>query len=392
MITIGEMQISGMLTMTVLAVMLALCVPHRSIRKGSFAKARWLMATGTGLIALQFLLQHTFGFRQMGVTQAVLLNLLFFTPASLLCSMAILYLQRQGHVSQKEWLTSWTICGLSFIILIGTVLTDGVPIQQESQSLRMAEYAGGMLYVVMQSYIFIRQYWAYLQLKQAVDEYYDRSRRDLFGWMGLSMRAMAVLAFFVPVVIFMNGVPLVVFSVAYFFCISYSVISLYSYGISKDVERVEESFSPILTPIDDGNFMDDGNPVTQGVRTDAQTDSLCESVAVDNYSLIITSSLEHWIASGHYREHNLTLSIVARQMGVPQRQLQEWLRQSEYGRLAGLVTKLRIEEAMRMLVEHPEWSVETIADHCGFNDRKYFHYVFQQHTGTTPSKFQLSHV
>lgn len=235
MITIGEMQISGMLTMTVLAVMLALCVPHRSIRKGSFAKARWLMATGTGPIALQFLLQHTFGFRQTGVTQAVLLNLLFFTPASLLCSMAILYLQRQGHVSQKEWLTSWTICGLSFIILIGTVLTDGVPIQQESQSLRMAEYAGGMLYVVMQSYIFIRQYWAYLQLKQAVDEYYDRSRRDLFGWMGLSMRAMAVLAFFVPVVIFMNGVPLVVFSVAYFFCISYSVISIL--GIDRQTER-----------------------------------------------------------------------------------------------------------------------------------------------------------
>jgi AraC-like DNA-binding protein len=185
----------------------------------------------------------------------------------------------------------------------------------------------------------------------------------------------------------MNGVPLVVFSVAYFVCISYSVISLYSYGISKDVERVEESFSPILTPIDDGNFMDDGNPVTQGVRTDAQTDSLCESVAVDNYSLIITSSLEHWIASGHYREHNLTLSIVARQMGVPQRQLQEWLRQSEYGKLAVLVTTLRIEEAKRILKQHSDWSLETVANYCGFSSREYFHRTFRQITGTTPYKF-----
>ena len=91
MITIGEMQISGMLTMAMLSVMLMLCVPPRSVHRSSFARARWMMALGTGLIAVQFLLQYVFGFRQMGVTQAVLLNLLLFTPASLCCGMAILY-------------------------------------------------------------------------------------------------------------------------------------------------------------------------------------------------------------------------------------------------------------------------------------------------------------
>ena len=69
-------------------------------------------------------------------------------------------------------------------------------------------------------------------------------------------------------------------------------------------------------------------------------------------------------------------------------QVQEWLRQSEYRKLAGLVTKLRIEEAQRVLVEHRDWSVESVADYCGFNDRKYFHQVFQQYTGTTPAKYQ----
>ena len=77
-----------------------------------------------------------------------------------------------------------------------------------------------------------------------------------------------------------------------------------------------------------------------------------------------------------------------RQMGVPQRQLQEWLRQSEYGKLAELVASLRIEEAQRVLKDHPDWSIETVADHCGFNDRKYFHEVFRQHTGMTPLNFQ----
>jgi AraC-like DNA-binding protein len=375
MITTGEMQISGMLTMTVLSVMLVICAPGRSTRRISFAKARWMMAGGTGLIALQFLLQHAFGFRQMGVTQAVCCNLLFFTPSSLLCSMSILYMQRQGKVSWKEWLIGSSIYALSAGILIGTAVLDGVPFREESMALRIAEYVSSVLYVVMQTYIFSMQYKAYMRLETAVDEYYDRSRRDLFGWMGLSMKAMALMVFLVPLVIFMQGAPLVLFSISFFFLISYSTISLYTYGVSKDVERVEESIK------------EEGIVKSEEFATADESNE--DSAAEANFSLFtIHSTLDRWIESGHYREHNLTLSIVARQMGVPQKQLQEWLRQSEYKKLAGLVSSLRIKEAQRVLIEHRDWSVESVADYCGFNDRKYFHQVFQQYTGTTPAKFQ----
>lgn len=359
MITLGEMQISGMLTMLMLSVMLMACVPDRSIRRGSFARARWMMAAGTGLIAVQFLLQYIFGFRQMGVTQGVCCNLIFFTPATLLCGMAILYVQRQGRVSLREWMTGGGICALAILLLIGVALMDGIPLREESPLLRWSEYVASVLYVMMQSYIFKHQYMTYRRLEQAVDEYYDRSRRDLFGWMGWSMKTMAVLAFFVPVVIFMKGAPLVLFSIAYFFAIAYSTISLYSYGISKDVERVEEAEEVV----NQENRPRDIDPA-------------------------ITEAVDRWKANAHYREHNLTLGIVARQMGVPQRQLQEWLRQSEYGKLAGLVTTLRIEDAKRVLKEHPDWSTESVANYCGFSSREYFHRTFRQMTGMTPANFQ----
>ena len=370
MIAIGEMQISGMLTMMMLSVMLMACVPQRSTHRSSFTWARWLMAVGTGLIAVQFLLQYIFGFRQMGVTQAVCCNLLFFTPASLLCSMAVLYVQRQGQVVRREWLTVSGICVLSVIILIGTALLDGVPLSEESPLLRRAEYAGSVLYVMMQSYIFKHQYITYKRLKQAVDEYFDRSRRDLFGWMGWSMKTMAVLAFFVPVVIFLEGAPLVGFSIAYFFAIAYSTISLYSYGISEDITRVEEANHG------------DGSPDRSeaGDQENRPHDPA--------HGPVVTEAVERWKQNGYYREHNLTLGIVARQMGIPQRQLQEWLRQSEYGKLAGLVTTLRIVEAKRVLKEHPDWSTESVANYCGFSSREYFHRTFRQITGSTPANYQ----
>ena len=123
----------------------------------------------------------------------------------------------------------------------------------------------------------------------------------------------------------------------------------------------------------------------------AQDSSAQDNAPNDSSFFILHSSLDKWISSGAYREHNLSLGIVARQMGVPQKQLQMWLRQSEYKKLAGLVASLRIKEAQRVLVEHRDWSVESVADYCGFNDRKYFHLVFQQLTGTTPAKYQQAH-
>ena len=379
------MQISGMLTMTILSVMLVMCAPGRSTRRNSFDRARWMMAAGTGLIALQFLLQHAHGFRQMGITQGVLCNLLFFTPASMLCGMAILYVQRQGSVSRKEWLSVAAMPVLSAIILIGTVVLDGIPLREESTALRTAEYIASVLYVLMQSGIFTMQYKAYKQLELAVDEYYDRERRDLFGWMGLSMKTMTLLAFIVPLVIFMQGAPLVIFSIGFFFSISYSTISLYTYGVSKDVEQVEEA------EMNEEWRTESGERRTENGEFATADVSSADSAAEANSSLFtIHSSLDRWISSGAYREHNLTLSIVARQMGVPQKQLQLWLRQSEYKKLAGLVASLRIKEAQRVLVEHRDWSVESVADYCGFNDRKYFHQIFQQYTGTTPAKYQAN--
>ena len=99
-------------------------------------------------------------------------------------------------------------------------------------------------------------------------------------------------------------------------------------------------------------------------------------------------AVEKWEKSESYKEHNLTLSVVARQMGVTRKRLQEWLRASEYKNLAGLVTPLRINEAKRVLKEHREWSMESVADHCGFSSREYFHRAFRENTGMTPAKYQ----
>jgi AraC-like DNA-binding protein len=47
-------------------------------------------------------------------------------------------------------------------------------------------------------------------------------------------------------------------------------------------------------------------------------------------------------------------------------------------------------ELVRLLVQHPEWSVDTIAEQCGFSSRNYFHRIFLKLTGQTPSQYVAS--
>ena len=43
-----------------------------------------------------------------------------------------------------------------------------------------------------------------------------------------------------------------------------------------------------------------------------------------------------------------------------------------------------------LMQEHPDWSNETIAQHCGFNDRSYFHKKFKEVVGMSPAEYQVS--
>ena len=220
MITIEEMQFGGLLTMVMLTLMLVLCVPRRSKHHAGFGCGRWLMAAGTLLVAVQFALQHIGGFRHMGVSQAVLWNLLFFLPAGVLINIAVLYIQRRGNVSRRGWLWGGAVCGLNTLILVTTLLVDGIPMAEESAPLRRAEYASAVLFLVIQCYYLQMHLKEYRRLQQAVDEFYDHERRDLLGWMARSVILLGMMALMVPLAIFFQGVPLKVFSMFFFFVIA----------------------------------------------------------------------------------------------------------------------------------------------------------------------------
>ena len=85
------MQFTAIMLMALLTMKLLL-LPGRVATNAVLNRSRWLMVVSTALLGVQFLLQLSLGLRTLGVTQAVMVNLIFFIPCSWLMSLAVLYL------------------------------------------------------------------------------------------------------------------------------------------------------------------------------------------------------------------------------------------------------------------------------------------------------------
>lgn len=59
---------------------------------------------------------------------------------------------------------------------------------------------------------------------------------------------------------------------------------------------------------------------------------------------------------------------------------------------SGMVCRLRMEEAMRLLMETPDLSIAEIAEHCGFASHSSFHRAFVRFTGMKPGDYRQQNI
>lgn len=366
------MQFTAVVLLTLLTLKL-LVLPSMVTGNMVANHARWLMVISLAMLAIQFLLQYKLGLRAMGVTQAVMLNLVFFIPASWLFSVAVLLLQRQGHITKWDrWIGLWVwIVALVLISVAATI--DGQPLLSETPELFWAEVAASACYLVMQGYYDWRHITNLRAMRQALDNYYDQDMHHLLRWMRLSVLILPTLALMVPLLIFVNHPVLAIFSLIFFGGIYYMVDNFCSYIVSPAPKKVLEAEAS-----EEQEKMKEKKLLHANIISNKEVS--------DEQMKRVNRAVDLWIKKGGYLQNGMKLPLAAEEIGVPQYQLTNWLRQKKM-KYNEWITCLRIEEAQRIIVEHPDWSNEAIAQHCGFADRSYFQRVFKEKTGKTPSDY-----
>ena len=304
----------------------------------------------------------------MGVTQAVMVNLLFFIPAAYLISLAVMNLLRQGKLSIRDWAVGLVTYLLVVTALIIAAISENQPLLSDTPEMRTAEQASAVLYLLMQAYYSGMNTLELKRIKRTLEGYYDQDKGEILNWMRNSVSLLGLSGLMAPIAIFWSGGWLLVYSLTLFITIFYCVISFYSYGVDharqKELSDAEES-------AEETGLNEMSNP--------ANID--------EDERVHVEKAIERWIQQGGHLKNGVNMAQVVREIGVPRYQLTQWLRTTEWELFNPWLTHLRLEEAKKLLEVHPGWSNDTIAERCGFSSRSYFQTVFKKSTGLSPTEF-----
>lgn len=368
-LTLGAMQFTAVVLMALLT--FKLLVPHKRSQETAVATtARWLMATATATLAVHFALQLTLGLRAMGVTQSVMLNLAMLIPASYFFARAVLLLQRHGRLSRWDRWAGPLAWGAAMAMLLAAALVDGGSLLGDSPQRQWAEIAGALCYLAMQTYYSWRHITALRAMHRTLNDYYDSDTASMLRWMQLSIVGLMLLALMVPFVIFATA-PWLLFLIAIviFFFVFYLVDSFCYYLTSNAPQKTLEA--------EESRAEEERAAGTRAAT--ALTDRAAEQQTA--------KAVEQWTARGGHRTAGITSPVAAAEMGIARYQLTAWVKAQGYESFSRWMTALRIDEAKRVLLEHPEWGSEAVADYCGFNSREYFHRIFKEQQGMTPAQY-----
>lgn len=102
----------------------------------------------------------------------------------------------------------------------------------------------------------------------------------------------------------------------------------------------------------------------------------------------IENSLATWLESKSYTQSGLTIQDMAKMLDTNRTYLNAFIKEKYHVSFCDWITDIRLEYAKEILKEHPEISIQRVAELSGFMSRSYFTKSFTEKEGCSPSKWK----
>ena len=363
---ITEVQITCIVLMALMSFILTFSLPHYLIMGKVHNHARKFLICGSILLTIHFIIQYMLHKPVLiSVETRTLVNLLFGTPISFCINMSLFYLERRGKIKKWEWLFIPFVYLISLGVFGYTAMVYGDSrVHQHNALIVMSS-----LYAVTLIFANVLQIREYFIIRKNIKYYGDYSQQPLIKWTQWSLFLMALVGFGLPIMTFNTSTLLrsiygiYSISIAFFYMFSFIGYSLNCYNKIKVYK---------------GGYK----------KKDFKNKSDDEKLEIyREKKLEMESVINRFIESGYYLKQGITIQDVAQEMHISRQTLREYLQKTKGQSFNNWLIDLRIEEAKKLLLEHLDWSNETVAQACGFNNRTYFQTQFFDRVGTTPAKW-----
>lgn len=95
----------------------------------------------------------------------------------------------------------------------------------------------------------------------------------------------------------------------------------------------------------------------------------------------IEKKVHEWKRHKYYRQHGLKKQEVAEQLGITTNNLTNYVNAMEGMNFSAWINSLRIEEAKKIIIKHPEKPISDVGNYVGHKNLAAFKYAFVTVTG-----------
>ena len=378
-------QFACFIFMLINAFIVAISYLHVRWENKRYERSRWMIVAALIGLAIQYVLQMTFGFRAMHDNLGAVINILLYTPCFSLISMGIYNIETtRANLRKMILMCSGIYAAIIVVFCVGINLHHSLYIR-EGLYLMLTLFCVSVFYCI---YMIIQEMIRrknMLETMAATDllPYVKYSRASvIILW--LAVLAMPI-AIFSTTLLYIVG-PVVLFALLFF---NLTFIALgSSYVPTEELLYKEEqsNSSAIIGKKEMGGV----NTISDNQQNSSDNPTKPLLLISDERRAFIQKSLDDWCANMGYKDSNVNMLMLSRSLCISKNELSQFFDQCLHTNFRIWLSEIRLNAAKKMMLEYPDYSNDIISAECGFSCRTHLYRIFKNKEGCSPTEWRVS--
>ena len=357
-------QFACFIFMLINAFIVALSHLHVRWENKRYERSRWMIVVALIGLAIQYVLQMTFGFRAMHDNLGAVINILLYTPCFSLISIGIYNIETtRANLRKMILMCSGIYAAIIVVFCVGINLHHSLYIR-EGLYLMLTLFCVSVFYCI---YMIIQEM---IRRKNMLE---TMAATDLLPYVKYSRASVIILWLAVL------AMPVAIFSTTLLYIVGPAVLlALLFFNLT--FIALGSSYIPTEELLDK-------EEETQRSGEKKPLQQLSEERR--NF---IQNSLDQWCMDLGYKDCNVNMLTLSRTLCISKDELSVFFDQYLKTTFRIWLGDIRFNAAKKMMFEFPDYSNDIISAECGFSARTYLYRIFKSKEGCTPTEWREEQV
>ena len=356
------LQFACFIFMLINAFIVALSHLHVRWENKRYERSRWMIVAALIGLAIQYVLQMTFGFRAMHDNLGAVINILLYTPCFSLISIGIYNIETtRANLRKMILICSGIYAAIIVVFCVGISLHHSLYIR-EGLYLMLTLFCVSVFYCI---YMIIQEM---IRRKNMLE---TMAATDLLPYVRYSRASVVILWLAVL------AMPVAIFSTTLLYIVGPAVLlALLFFNLT--FIALGNSYIPTEELLDKEE---------ESQRCGGVKEKPLQQLSEERRNFI-QNSLDQWCMDLGYKDCNVNMLTLSYTLCISKNELSLFFDQCLHSNFRIWLSEIRLNAAKKMMLEYPDYSNDIISAECGFSCRTHLYRIFKTKEGCSPTEWR----